>query len=306
MGHVRRASLHRFRDGEDADPGRRRGHRLRHRQRPAGLRVQPGLHRLRRQPVRGSRREDLQDHGRGDEDRRSGGRSQRLRRRPHPGGCRLARRLCRRVRPQRRRLGRDPADFGDHGPMRRRRRLFAGAHRLHRHGEGREPHVRHRTRRGQDGDARGDRPGGPGRRQRAHDQVGRGRPLLRQRRRSPALRPAAAQLPSLLQPGAAAGPAELQFDRPDRAVARHPDPREPERALRHEGADPQGRRRGAVLRDQAGLRRQHPHRLRAHQRPDGGRRRQSAAGPRRLPGHRRLDQGARASCASATASTSRS
>ena len=86
------------------------------------------------------------------------------RRRPHPGGRRLARRLCRRVRPQRRRLRRHSADLGDHGPVRRRRRVLAGAHRLHHHGEGREPHVRHRPRRGQDGDARGDRPGGPGRR----------------------------------------------------------------------------------------------------------------------------------------------
>ena len=37
--------------GMEAEPAvrGRRGHRLRHRRRPAGLRVQPGLHRLRRQ-----------------------------------------------------------------------------------------------------------------------------------------------------------------------------------------------------------------------------------------------------------------
>ncbi len=35
----------------------------------------------------------------------------------------------------------------------------------------------------------------------------------------------------------------------DEAVARHADPRQPQQALRHQGADPQGRRRGRLLRD---------------------------------------------------------
>jgi propionyl-CoA carboxylase beta chain len=39
-------------------------------------------------------------------------------RRPDPGGRRLARRLRRRLRPQRPVLGRDPADQPDHGPLR--------------------------------------------------------------------------------------------------------------------------------------------------------------------------------------------
>ena len=43
----------------------------------------------------------------------------------------------------------------DHGPVRRRRGLFAGDDRLHLHGEGQLLHVRHRPRRGEDGDARG-------------------------------------------------------------------------------------------------------------------------------------------------------
>ena len=51
--------------------------------------------------------------------------------------------------------GVDPADFRDHGAVRRRRRLLAGDHRLHRHGQGHELHVRDRTRRAEDGDARG-------------------------------------------------------------------------------------------------------------------------------------------------------
>ena len=70
---------------------RRRGHRLRHRRRPPGVRVRPGLHRVRRLARRGVRREDRQGHGPGAEDRLPGHRHQRLRRRPHPGGRRLPR-----------------------------------------------------------------------------------------------------------------------------------------------------------------------------------------------------------------------
>ena len=56
-----------------------------------------------------------------------------------------------------------------HGPVRRRRRLFAGDDRLHLHGARHQLHVRHRPRRGEDrhqrdGDRRGTR-----RRQRPHD-----------------------------------------------------------------------------------------------------------------------------------------
>ena len=51
--------------------------------------------------------------------------------------------------------GVDPADLADHGPVRRRRGVLAGDHRLHLHGEGPVVHVRHRPRRGQDGDPRG-------------------------------------------------------------------------------------------------------------------------------------------------------
>jgi hypothetical protein len=56
-------------------------------------------------------------------------------------------------------LGRHPADFGDHGPLRGRRGLFAGDDRLHLHGEGHELHVRDRPGRGEDRDQR-DRHGG--------------------------------------------------------------------------------------------------------------------------------------------------
>ena len=50
-------------------------------------------------------------------------------------------------------LRRGAADLAGHGPLRRRRRLFAGHDRLHLHGEGQFLHVRHRPRRGEDGDA---------------------------------------------------------------------------------------------------------------------------------------------------------
>ena len=53
-----------------------------------GLRLQPGLHGLRRIVVRGLRREDLQGHGPGDEGRRADHRPQRFRRRADPGGRR--------------------------------------------------------------------------------------------------------------------------------------------------------------------------------------------------------------------------
>ena len=45
------------------------------------------------------------------------------------------------------------ADLAGNGPLRRRRGLFAGDDRLHLHGEGFILHVRHRPRRGEDGDA---------------------------------------------------------------------------------------------------------------------------------------------------------
>ena len=61
----------------------------------------PGLHGLRRLAGRGHGREDVQDHGPGGQDRLPRDRHQRLRRRPHPGGRRLARRLRRRLRAQR-------------------------------------------------------------------------------------------------------------------------------------------------------------------------------------------------------------
>ena len=69
--------------------------------------------------------EDLQGHGPRDEERRARRRPQRLGRRAHPGGRRLARRLRRHLPAQHARLGRRAADLGDHGAVRGRRRLLA-------------------------------------------------------------------------------------------------------------------------------------------------------------------------------------
>ncbi len=208
MGHVRRAPLHRLRHGRPEGPGRRRRHRLRHDQRSARVRLQPGLHGLRRRAVGGARREDLQDHGPRGQGRGAGDRPQRLGRCTHPGGRGLARRLRRRVPAQRDRVGRDPADFGDHGPVRGRRRVFTGNDGLHRHGEGQLVHVRHRAGGGEDGHARGSHRRGTGRRRQPFDEVRGGRPCVRERRRGAGDGAAADQLPAAEQPREAAGAAD--------------------------------------------------------------------------------------------------
>ena len=91
---------------------RRGHHRLRHDRRPQGLRVLPGLHRLRRRARRDARREDPQDHGPGDHDGAADHRAQRRRRRAHPRGRRRAQRLRRDLPPQRPGLGRRAPDLG--------------------------------------------------------------------------------------------------------------------------------------------------------------------------------------------------
>ena len=161
-------------------PGRRRGHRVGHDQRPAGLCLRAGFHRVRRVAVGAPRAEDLQGDGRGDEGRRAGDRAQRLGRRAHPGGGRQPWRLCRGVPAQRAGVGRGAAAVADHGAVRGRRGLFAGDDRLHLHGEGFQLHVRHRAGRGQDGDQRGGDAGRAWRGGDAHDQVGRGRCRVRE------------------------------------------------------------------------------------------------------------------------------
>ena len=108
--------------------------------------------------------EDLQGDGPGDEGRQARHRPQRLGRRPHPGGGRVARRLRRHLPAQHPRQRRRPADQLHHGALRRGRRVLARHHRLHPDGRGHELHVHHRARRHQGGDARGGHEGRPRRR----------------------------------------------------------------------------------------------------------------------------------------------
>ena len=111
--HARPPPRPRVRDREHPAAHRRRRHRLGHGRRSQGVRVQPGLHRVRRRARRGVRREDPQGDGPRRVGRRADDRAQRRRRRPHPGRCRLARRVRRHLLPQREGVGRDPADQRD-------------------------------------------------------------------------------------------------------------------------------------------------------------------------------------------------
>ena len=131
--------------------------------RPARLRVQPGRHRVRRQPRPGLRGEDRQDHRLRPQDRLPADRDQRGRRGADPGGRRLPRSLRGDLPPQHPRLRGDPADLADHGRRRRRPRLLPRPHRLRGDGRPDVADVHHRTRRDQDRHRRGRHDGGAGR-----------------------------------------------------------------------------------------------------------------------------------------------
>ena len=188
-----------LRDDGPAAVRRRGRHRLRHRLRPQDLRLLAGLHRLRRLAERGLRREDLQGHGPGREVRLPRRRDQRLRRRAHPGGRRLARRLRRDLLAQRAGVGRRPAAQPRDGAVRRRRGLLARDHRLRLHGRGLLVHVHHRPRRREDGDGRGGDLRGARRRRDARGEIRRRalhvarRGVVPRGRALPALVPAAEQ-----------------------------------------------------------------------------------------------------------------
>ena len=159
----------------------------------------------------GARAEDHESAGHGDEGARAHHRPVRRRRRAHPGGRRRARRLWRGVQAQRARLRRHPADQRHHGPLRGRRRLFAGHDRFHLHGARHQLHVRHRPRRGEDRDQRSGHRRGTGRRLRAHHQVGRRRRRLRERRRVSAADAPADRLPARQQRERRAGMADARI-----------------------------------------------------------------------------------------------
>ena len=201
-------AVHRAHDFGMADkrpPGDGIDHRVRHDRRAQGVRRLAGLHRVRRFDGRGARTEGLQGDGPRTADRRALHPDQRLRRRADPGGRRVARRLRLHLRAQRARLGRDPADQRDHGPLRRRRRLLPRDHRLHLHGEGDLPHVHHRPRRDQDGDRRGRDDGGARRRDDPRDAVRRRLVRRRGRRGRPDAGALPAVVPAVEQPRGPAG-----------------------------------------------------------------------------------------------------
>ena len=162
---------HQLRAGREAPARRRCRHRLRHHRRPRCLHLQPGRHRVRRQPRRGLRREDRQGPGAGPQDRPPADRHQRRRRRPHPGGCGLTRPVQPDLPQQHPGLRRHPADLADHGRRRRWPRLLPRADRLRRDGRPDQPDVHHRPGRDQDRHRRGRDHGGAGWRAHPHGQV---------------------------------------------------------------------------------------------------------------------------------------
>ena len=193
--------------------GRRRRHRLGHRQRPQDLCLRQGFYGVRRLAVRDPRAENRQNPGHGDEGEGADHRALRRRRRAHPGRRRRAGGLFLRVPPQRHRLRRDPADLRHHGPLRRRRRLFAGDDRLHLHGEEHQLHVRHRPRRGEDRHQRGGHGGRTRRRLGARHALLDRRRRVRERRRDAAADAPADRLPAVQQHRRRAGMAELRRHR---------------------------------------------------------------------------------------------
>ena len=107
------------------------------------------------------------------------------RRRPHPGGGRLALRRLRPPLPRGgRNVGRDPDGRGDDGPLRRRHRLHPGALRLRADGLRPGRDGARRPAPGQSRDRRGHLDGGARRRQGPLPQIGSGGPRGRRTTRS--------------------------------------------------------------------------------------------------------------------------
>ena len=169
-------------------------------------------------------------------------------------------------------------------------------------------HVRHRPRRGEDGHQRGGDAGGTGRRDHPHDQIGRRRRRLRERYRGAArdarlLRfPAAAPTATICPSGRCDDP----WDR-HRGQPRHADPGQRQPALRHARADPEGRSTRAI--SSSSSPRMRPTSSSASARIEGRTVGVVANQPMVLAGVLDIKPARRrprASCASATPSTSRS
>ena len=254
------------RHARQAPVGRRGRDRVRHRVRPADLRVLAGFHRVRRVAERGVRREDLQGDGHGRQGRLPRRRDQRLGRGADPGGRRLARGLRRDLLAERPGVGRDPADLAHPRAVRRRRRLLARDHGLRADGRGHVVHVHHRPRRREDRHRRGRDAGGARRRggpcvalRRCPSRRG-GRGSGARRRALPAL------VPAPEQPRAAAVRRPGRPGRARGARARHAHPGLAQQAVRHQARHSRGRRRRRLHGAPGRLRPEHRLRLRAARR----------------------------------------
>ena len=253
-GSARRPHGPGLRHGRAASAGRRRRHRVRPHSRPAGVRLRPGLHGVRRLALRGVCAEDLQDHGPRHEDGRAHHRAQRFGGRAHPGGRRLPCRLRRHLPAQYPGLRRRPADLRDHGALRRRCGLLTRHHRLRVHGQAQLLHVRDGAGRDQGGDARGGLPRGAGGRVHACRHLRGGALRGGERGGVPGPHPRAVDLPppeQLRRPARARVARSSGSGRRGAAVG---GARAAEQALRHQGHHRGGARRPVSLRGPGGVR----------------------------------------------------
>ena len=273
-------------------PRRRRRHRPRIDRRAPGVRLQPGLHGLRRLAVRGLRREDLQGDGPGDEGRRADHRPQRLRRRADPGGRRRRsaatptsscatpwrRASCRRSRSI---LGPCAGGAVYSPAITDFTVMVEGTSYMFVTGPNVVKAVTH-----EDVDA--ERLGGA-----TTHTTRSGVAHLAAHDEATALDAARRLLAYLPQNNLADPPRgrARRSGRPARRGARHDRPGRPDHAVRHARGHPTDRRRRRVPRDPAGLGAEHHRRLRAPRRPKRRHRRATAGRARGRARHRRIDEG---------------
>ncbi len=188
--------------------------------------------------------------------------------------------------------GVDPADFRHHGPVRGRRGLLAGHHRLHRDGARHQLHVRHRPRRREDRHARiGDQRAAGWRDHAQRDQ--RRRALRGGRTTASAWRSSGRCCRTSL---ATTSTTRRSATWPIRSIASRPSStpwcrRQPNQPYDMHDLVTVVADEGSVPRSARPLRPQHHRRLRAPGWPQRRHRRQSAGAPGRHARHRRLGEG---------------
>ncbi len=262
--------------------------RPRHHRRPPRLRLLAGLHELRRLARRGHGREDVQGDGPRRQDRRPRHRHQRL---PAAPASRKASSLLagygdvflRNVRSS----GVIP-QITSSWALRRRRRVLARHHRLHRDGQEHEPHVHHRPRGHQDRHRRGRRIRRARRRDGPQPEVGRRRHFAWEDEDH------ALEETRYLFSFLRATTSSARRTSPPRTTrtARRPSSstssRQPQQAVRHARGDPRRRRRRGVSSRSTSTSPPTSSSASHAWRPRGRRRRQPADEHGRRPRHRRL------------------